>query len=159
MSVDKKYLKYKNKYQKLKNQIGGAIKCTVNILRDKSETLTIELRFIDDQLPENLRRSQDPQLKHIAYLTWSNNYTQLNDITWLITSDSQEETIRVTNSLLWSSPDKNMVMLSKNVETILNNTDVALYIKKNKDIFKSLAIQELIKLPRFQEWIKIYPIS
>ena len=159
MNYQKKYLKYKEKYLSIKNQIGGAIKCNVHIITDTLDTLLIDLRFIDNQLPENLRRSQDPELEHIAYLTWCNKYTELNDINWFITSDSYIKTKTATDNLLWSSTVQNREIVIKNVETILNNTDVTLYIKKNKDIFKSLAIQELNKLPRFQEWIKIYQIK
>lgn len=34
MNYQKKYLKYKEKYLSIKNQIGGAIKCNVHIITD-----------------------------------------------------------------------------------------------------------------------------
>jgi hypothetical protein len=155
MSYLEKYSKYKSKYLYFKNQFGGTITCTPQIIDGDG----IDVIIHDNNLPGDLRSSVSDGT-YVAWFSWFPHYRVLNDsVNWTIRSDSydqvQDEHFEQVISNKELSKDKQL--FSKFME-IEESTELQLYKNKYDKLFRIMAINELYKFPEFQEWAKTHSL-
>ena len=154
MSYLEKYSKYKYKYLDFKNQFGGAITCTTQIVGDNG----IDVLIHDNNLPGDLQSSMAPRDSYVAWFSWFSSYNGLNDhVNWTIRSDSYDQ-IEAERMEQWKSNKelfKDKPLFSKLME-IEESTELELYKNKYEKLFRIMAINELYKVPEFQEWAKTH---
>ncbi len=147
-----KYSKYKSKYLDLKNQLGGAITC---ILQDVGSGY--DVLIFDDNLPGDLQSSMKDEFKsmQIAWFSWQPTHG-LGTINWTIKSDLYEQilTERMKKFISIGTNWSNNLVLYWNQEEVVQSTELNLYKNKYEILFRTMAINELYKNPKFQEWAK-----
>jgi hypothetical protein len=153
MSYLEKYSKYKSKYLDFKNQFGGAITCIPQTVGGNG----IDVRIYDNNLPGDLRSSAGDG-SYVAWFSWFPSYNGLNDhVDWTIRSDSYDQ-IWAERMEQWKSNkelSKDKPLFSKLME-IEESTELQLYKNKYEKLFRIIAINELYKVPKFQEWAKTH---
>ena len=159
MSYLEKYSKYKSKYLDFKNQFGGAITCTTQIVGDNG----IDVLIHDNNLPGDLRSSMENASSSsdsfIAFFSWFPDYKNLNDhVRWTITSNSYDQMNekllqRSLQNSKWMYDDR---LLFWNEIELKESTELQLYKNKYDKLFRIMAINELYKVIEFQEWAKTH---
>ena len=118
----------------------------------------IDVLIQDNNLPGDLQSSMTPRDSYVAWFLWFSSFNGLNDNVHLtIRSDSYDQ-IEAERMEQWKSNkelSKDKPLFSKFME-IKESTELELYKNKYEKLFRIIAINELYKVPEFQEWAKTH---